>query len=140
MQYANAQRDLIDHCRATGKHLNDRTVSPMRILEKSSTSAQKKHYATRSHQHQVKRPKVAQTSQSHYMTTQQKGTAATTQAPLLYVDVNLGPDKSERIVIYHGDTAEGLTEKFGEKHSKSCTFQPVELDNETKSRLMQMLQ
>ena len=25
--------------------------------------------------------------------------------PLLYVDVNLGPGKSERIVVYEGDTA-----------------------------------
>lgn len=32
--------------------------------------------------------------------------------PLLYVDVNLGPGKSERIIVYDGDTAEGLAEKF----------------------------
>jgi hypothetical protein len=32
--------------------------------------------------------------------------------PLLFVDVNLGPERAERIVVYDGDTAEGLAEKF----------------------------
>jgi hypothetical protein len=36
--------------------------------------------------------------------------------PLLYVDVNLGPGKSERIVVYDGDTAEALAEKFASTH------------------------
>lgn len=36
--------------------------------------------------------------------------------PLLYVDVNLGPGKSERIVVYDGDTADALAEKFSASH------------------------
>ena len=36
--------------------------------------------------------------------------------PLLYVDVNLGPEQAERIVVYEGDTAEGLAKKFVIKH------------------------
>jgi hypothetical protein len=36
--------------------------------------------------------------------------------PLLYVDVNLGPGKSERIVVYEGDTAESLADKFALNH------------------------
>jgi len=36
--------------------------------------------------------------------------------PLLYVDVNLGPTKSERIVVYDGDTASNLAEDFSKKH------------------------
>jgi len=36
--------------------------------------------------------------------------------PLLYVDVNLGPGKSERIVVYEGDTAESLADKFAINH------------------------
>lgn len=36
------------------------------------------------------------------------------KAPLLYVDVNLGPGKSERIVVCEGDTPEALAEQFGE--------------------------
>jgi hypothetical protein len=46
--------------------------------------------------------------------------------PLLYVDVNLGPGKSERIVVYEGDTAESLAENFTKKHN---------LDNNMKSKL-----
>jgi hypothetical protein len=30
--------------------------------------------------------------------------------PLLYVDVNLGPGKSERIIVYEGDTAIALAD------------------------------
>jgi hypothetical protein len=33
--------------------------------------------------------------------------------PMLYVDVNLGNSGTQRIVVYEGDTAEGLAEKFG---------------------------
>lgn len=40
----------------------------------------------------------------------------TAKQPLLYVDVNLGPGKSERIVVYDGDTAESLAEKFANSH------------------------
>ena len=36
--------------------------------------------------------------------------AKNNKQPLLYVDVNLGPNKSERIVVYDGDTAEDLAE------------------------------
>ena len=36
--------------------------------------------------------------------------------PLLYVDVNLGPGKAERIIVYEDDTAEGLADKFALKH------------------------
>ena len=32
------------------------------------------------------------------------------------MDVNLGPGKSERIVVYDGDTAEALAEKFAQSH------------------------
>jgi hypothetical protein len=43
-------------------------------------------------------------------TSSQKATSM--KQPLLYVDVNLGPGKSERIVVFDGDTAESLAEKF----------------------------
>ena len=36
--------------------------------------------------------------------------------PLLYVDVNLGPNKSERIVVFDGDTAINLSEDFSTRH------------------------
>ena len=39
--------------------------------------------------------------------------------PLLFVDVNLGPGRAERIVVYEGDTAEQLAEEFTQKHSKN---------------------
>lgn len=36
--------------------------------------------------------------------------------PKLYVDVNVGKNKMERIVVYEGDTAESLANKFCETH------------------------
>ena len=50
--------------------------------------------------------------------------------PLLYVDVNLGPGKSERIVVYDGDTADSLAEKFAQSHG---------LDSNMKGKLAQLL-
>jgi hypothetical protein len=37
--------------------------------------------------------------------------------PLLYVDVNLGKGKNERISVFPGDKAEELAERFVLKHS-----------------------
>lgn len=50
---------------------------------------------------------------------------------MLYVDVNLGTSGTQRIVVYEGDTAEGLAEKF------SIEFN---LDESMKDKLTQMLQ
>ena len=36
---------------------------------------------------------------------------------LLYVDVNLGPNKAERIIVYEGDTAQELARQFANKHN-----------------------
>ena len=36
--------------------------------------------------------------------------------PLLFVDVNLGPDKAERIVVFEGDTADDLADRFAQRH------------------------
>jgi len=38
--------------------------------------------------------------------------------PLLFVDVNIGKDKQERITIYKGDNAEDLSREFSGCHSK----------------------
>lgn len=51
--------------------------------------------------------------------------------PLLFVDVNLGPERSERIVVYDGDTAEGLADEFSKKHK---------LNQNMKVKLVQLLQ
>jgi len=37
--------------------------------------------------------------------------------PLLFIDVNLGPDKAERIVVFEGDTADDLAIRFSERHN-----------------------
>lgn len=39
------------------------------------------------------------------------------ETPLLYVDVNLGGDNSERIVVFEGDTAIALAKRFCEEHN-----------------------
>ena len=36
--------------------------------------------------------------------------------PLLFVDVNLGANEQQRIVVYEGDTASDLAEKFCQEH------------------------
>lgn len=41
-----------------------------------------------------------------------------TMAPLLYVDVNLGPNHSERIIVYEGSTPNTLAKDFSKKHCK----------------------
>ncbi len=50
---------------------------------------------------------------------------------MLFVDVNLGDSGNKRIIVYQGDTAEGLAEKFGNE----CN-----LDESMKEKLTQMLQ
>lgn len=40
------------------------------------------------------------------------------KVPLLFVDVNLGTDGQERIVVYDGDTAKKLAEEFCADHCK----------------------
>jgi len=42
--------------------------------------------------------------------------------PLLFVDVNLGPGRAERIVVYEGDTAEELAAEFTKKHGLDDTL------------------
>jgi hypothetical protein len=50
--------------------------------------------------------------------------------PLLYVDVNLGGENSERIVVFDGDTAIGLAKQFCEEHN---------LDEDTQEKLEELL-
>ena len=40
------------------------------------------------------------------------------RVPLLFVDVNLGPGRTERIVVYEGEAAEALARKFATQHGK----------------------
>ena len=37
--------------------------------------------------------------------------------PLLFIDINLGEESSERIVVFEGDSAKELALKFCEKHN-----------------------
>ncbi len=53
------------------------------------------------------------------------------KTPLLFVDVNLGGDMSERIVVYEGDTAVDLSHRFCEEHG---------LDEDTREKLEELLQ
>jgi hypothetical protein len=39
--------------------------------------------------------------------------------PILFVDVNSGQGKVERVVIYEGDTSIEVARKFAQKHGKS---------------------
>ena len=41
------------------------------------------------------------------------------QVPLLYVDVNMGLDETERIIVNDGDTPESLAQSFCTLHSKT---------------------
>ena len=50
--------------------------------------------------------------------------------PLLFVDINLGGDEQERIVVFEGDTAEDLARSFCVEHN---------LDDETMGKLEELL-
>lgn len=52
------------------------------------------------------------------------------QTPLLFVDVNLGGDVAERIVVYDGDTANDLAKRFCDEHN---------LDEDTQEKLEELL-
>jgi hypothetical protein len=52
------------------------------------------------------------------------------RTPLLFVDVNLGGEASERIVVYEGDTARELALRFCEEHN---------LDEDTLEKLEELL-
>ena len=41
------------------------------------------------------------------------------KALLLFVDVNLGQGRAERIIVYEGDTSEHLANQFAKEHSTS---------------------
>jgi len=41
---------------------------------------------------------------------------------LLFIDINLGEESSERIVVYEGDSAQELAMKFCEIHSKLIIY------------------
>jgi hypothetical protein len=43
--------------------------------------------------------------------------------PLLFVDVNLGPDKTQRIIVYEGDTAKALARKFALEYKLDKTME-----------------
>ena len=51
--------------------------------------------------------------------------------PLLFVDVNLGSNEQQRIVVYEGDTAQDLALKFCQEH---------DLDDETQKNLEALLE
>lgn len=52
--------------------------------------------------------------------------------------MNLGPGRSERIVVYEGDTAEQLADDFTRKHGKYSNN--LGLDSSLKSKLIILLQ
>jgi len=51
--------------------------------------------------------------------------------PLLFVDINLGEEQVERIVVYDGDTSDELAESFSNKHG---------LDNDTQVKLRDLIE
>lgn len=51
--------------------------------------------------------------------------------PLLFVDVNLGGENSERIIVFEGDTAKDLAQRFCDEHN---------LDDETQEKLEDLLE
>ncbi len=59
------------------------------------------------------------------------GEGAEEGEPMLYVDVNLGNSGTQRIVVYEGDTAEALAEKFSLEYK---------LDENMKEKLTQLLE
>lgn len=52
------------------------------------------------------------------------------ERPLLFVDINLGDEQVERIVVYEGNTAAELAQEFSIKHG---------LDEETNAKLRELI-
>ena len=52
------------------------------------------------------------------------------ETPLLFIDINLGEEKPERIIVYEGDSANELATEFCTKHG---------LDDETREKLEEQL-
>lgn len=63
------------------------------------------------------------------------------EVPLLYVDINLGPENLERIIVYRGNKAEDLAENFSLKHGKYKHFNDPDLglNEDTKQKLVALL-
>ena len=59
-----------------------------------------------------------------------RGEDSESEAPLLFVDVNLGPNDQRRIVVYDGDDAKTLARQF-------CIEN--DLDEDTQEKLEQLL-
>ena len=58
-----------------------------------------------------------------------------TTTPLLFVDVNAGWGRIERVTIHQGDTPETLAEQFAKKHGKKLT---LDLNEKTRAKLKLM--
>ena len=52
------------------------------------------------------------------------------ETPLLFIDINLGEEKPERIIVYEGDSATQLAQEFCKKHG---------LDEDTREKLEEQL-
>jgi hypothetical protein len=57
----------------------------------------------------------------------------------LFVDVNLGGGKTERIIIYEGDSSSELSEAFAAKYSKVTLYHTLDLNDEKKLKFKEML-
>ena len=49
---------------------------------------------------------------------QQEAEHGDERVPLLFVDVNLGQGRTERIVVFEGDKSDDLAKKFADDHGK----------------------
>jgi hypothetical protein len=49
-----------------------------------------------------------------------------TETPLLFIDINLGEENPERIIVFEGDNATDLSTQFCKKHN---------LDEDTRQKL-----
>ena len=66
---------------------------------------------------QEKRKSVSQIGNSGTTTTPLIPNSNENRYAILHVDVNLGPNQMDRIIVYEGDTPDSLTEQFAIEHS-----------------------
>ena len=105
MRNARLEKEFIDTCRQRGMHSSHLTREKQQNFELTTTSTVS--------------PKNVNEEGIMAMETTRKEEE---KVPLLFVDVNLGTNKNERIVIYDGDRSDLLAKEFCKTHGNIFVF------------------
>lgn len=103
MRNARLEKEFIETCRQRGMHSSHFTREKQQNFELTTTST------------------VSPKNANEDIIAMETTTKEEEKVPLLFVDVNLGTNKNERIVIYDGDRSDVLAKEFCKTHG-NCLF------------------